>query len=349
MIASRVVTCIAAAAATLVPLIVSGDTQPAARLAPARAARLKAAGLDPADAQLGAKLAALAARRAGAFRATARSRPFSFKTVKAAYLARFNPSASLRSGIRLAPGTGGASAAPAISAADPLKPGWWQAVQGRNLTGKSVTVTVSSQWCTVTVGDYSDNPTQIAFQTPEFSFGDNAVHPATIYATLDGTRTNAFQTTYQDVFGNWGPQSMVAADVPHLSNDDGLSLTEGTSVLYSTPGPRISTDPFATQGGSGEDVLGRGVFVVNGWHVSAQILSAQSYMDAPGYATPADSNRGATITVAPQNGRMETHVRWFYQPGESISYTVQWSFNGPLGLRPLSTMPKQSTECDHEQ
>ena len=221
-------------------------------------------------------------------------------------------------------------------------------MRGQNLTGKSVTVTVCSQWCTVTVGDYSDNPTQIASQTPEFSFADTAVHPATIYATLDGTRTNAIQTAYQDAFGNWGPQSMIAADVPHLSNDDGLSLTEGTSVLYSTPGPRISTDPFATHG-RGEDILGRGVFVVNGWQVSAQILNAQSYVDAPGYTAPVDSNRGATITVAPQNGRLETHVKWFYQPGESISPTVQWSFNGPRGLRPLSTMTKQSTQCDHEQ
>ena len=338
--------------AAAVVLVAAGSSelraQPKTLLMPARVARLQAAGLDPGDPQLRAKLAALAKRRLQVYRLPRRD--FSLAALQRSYLTASKPVGVIKiaGGGPIVFGNGAASQPTITSVAGRLMD--WPAISGQNLSGKSVSVVITVAGCPnpMTTGEYEGTATEIIFQTPTTGF-DGAPRSATLQAVVDGRKSNTIPATYTGWVTNWNPQSIVAADLPHLSNNDGMSLTEGTTVLYSTPGPRISTDPFAAQGGKGEDILGRGVFVLNGWTASAKILSAESYMDAPNYAAPADANRGATITVAPQNGRLETHVSWFYNPGESISYAVQWTFIGPLGPRPLSTMPMQNPACVPER
>lgn len=339
---------IASAALVLVVASSQLDAQTQAVLKPVRVARLQAVGLAPGDPQLQSKLTVLAKRRLQVSRQARRD--FSLAALQRAHLTAGKPTGAVKiTGSRPIVFGNGASTQPAITGVTG-KLLDWPVLAGQNLAGKNVSVVITVAGCPnpMTTGEYEGSATEIIFQTPTTGF-DGTPRSATLQAVVDGHSSNTIPATYTGWVTNWNPQSMVAADLPHLSNNDGMSLTEGTSVLYSTPGPRISTDPFAAQGGKGDDILGRGVFVLNGWTASAKIVSAQSYMDAPNYTTPADANRGATITVAPQNGRLETHVSWFYNPGESISYTVQWTFVGPLGPRPLSTMPMQNPACVREQ
>ena len=146
------------------------------------------------------------------------------------------------------------------------------------------------------------------------------------------------------------PSGSAGSDVQYTLVQVSRALQNGVGgdLVYSTSADRVSIDPFATQGGSGEDILGRGVSLVNRATATASIISAQSYMDAVGYNQPTDSHRGASVTVQPANGRLETHVTWFYNPGESISYTIRWVVSYPRGMRPVNSIPKSSS-CTDEQ
>jgi len=131
---------------------------------------------------------------------------------------------------------------------------------------------------------------------------------------------------------------------PHLSGDGGIGL-QASHLALAGNGDRVSTAPEnqGGHGGSGTDIIGRGIYLMNGYTATARIVSAHSYMDAPNYSQPDDSYRGATIAQQPQSGRLETHVAWHYAAGESIDYVIEWELKGTYGVRPLSTMPRPGT------
>jgi len=136
----------------------------------------------------------------------------------------------------------------------------------------------------------------------------------------------------------------IAATNPHLTGDGGIGF-QTSNIALAGNGDRVSTAPEnqGGHGGSGTDIIGRGIYLMNGYTATARIVSAHSYMDAPNYSQPDDSYRGATIAQQPQSGRLETHVAWHYAAGESIDYVIEWELKGTYGVRPLSTMPRPGT------
>jgi hypothetical protein len=340
----------------------------AAPLSQAYIERLVAAGLSPSDPSLSTKLAALAAKRIAEFRHTAanlRALRFRAAVGSAANLNEGSlaviksPSPTprsigqLRGGVLHAyvpppppPVITGANASLGLNSLD---------VNGNNFkpTDNSLDIV------TLDLGSCG----RVTIQVPQGFTRDTSVFPrvnfdstnvdsqpfsAKVQISVQGVTSPAFQFHVNQLPHMDSIDAAIAATSPHLSGDAGIGLTEGTSVVYSTNVDRLSTDPYHGQGGNGEDTLGRGIFLLNGYTATAKIISAQSYMDNPNYEAPTDSNRGATVDLHPQNGRLETHIAWFYRPGESISYALEWTLHGPRGLRPLSSLPKGTT-CAGEQ
>jgi hypothetical protein len=127
------------------------------------------------------------------------------------------------------------------------------------------------------------------------------------------------------------------------ANEAGL---EASSAKLGGTGPR-SNDGTPWAPTSGEDTLGLGVFLGAGYTVSeTKVTEAHSKLDPPGYGAPDNAYRYARVTRPPQAGRLQTGVQWMYGPAESLSYTVRWTLLGPMGQRPLSTLPK-SGPCDN--
>ncbi|MBL8323401.1 MAG: PAN domain-containing protein [Rubrivivax sp.] len=133
----------------------------------------------------------------------------------------------------------------------------------------------------------------------------------------------------------------VTAKSPHLASPGGIGLS--AQNVFTAPGTRLSTTPDyrGGKGGSGVDVFGDRMNLLNGFSATARIVKARSYLDGPGYEAPMDAARGARIVLQPQGGRLNTRVEWFHAAGESIDYVIEWTFSGPLGMRPLATMSKQ--------
>jgi hypothetical protein len=80
--------------------------------------------------------------------------------------------------------------------------------------------------------------------------------------------------------------------------------------------------------------LGAGYVVLD-----TKIAAVHSQLDAPYVTAPETSYRYARIKTKPDGGRITTVVEWMYGPAESLTYTIQWTLKGPLGQRPLLTMP----------
>jgi hypothetical protein len=128
----------------------------------------------------------------------------------------------------------------------------------------------------------------------------------------------------------------------------GDALNEGSSTYATSVASHSSTNP-ADPTTSGTDTLGYGVSLTNGWQVTAQISNIHSYMDSSSEAPVSDAFRSASITQQPSAGRLETKVAWSFEGGESISYTITWTFKaGAEGARMVTTQSKQ-TPCSDEQ
>ncbi len=314
-------------------------------------ARLKAAGFNPNDPALSAKLADFAAKQL-------RVERLHFSEVRLhvakATLPIEEMAAHLPPGGATKPHLPPPQPAPVLTSATTFDFGDDLWVHGQNLRSTDQSATTytidlgacgkysgSTSW---SLADKNGTTTRVEWWTPV----SHANYPATIQVAVQGQTSNTLSFKYLEPSKTELAETSVAPNAPHLTGDAGLGLAEGTNVVYSTSADRVSIDPFATQGGSGEDILGRGVSLVNGATATASIISAQSYMDAVGYNQPTDSHRGASITVQPANGRLETRVAWFYNPGESISYTIGWVVSYPRGMRPVNSILKTSS-CTDEQ
>ena len=195
----------------------------------------------------------------------------------------------------------------------------------------------------------------LAFLFPQFAVTNQSTN-SVVTALVGGTPSNPLSFLYPQTWNTTQDQNLYATIhwrvPPRLDVIDyrqNVGLAEGTSVLYSSATARASFTPFdPNSGGSGEDFLGRGIFLENGWVVQPLVMWAHSYQDSPNYTVPCDSNRCAKIEALPQNGRIEVKVAWSFAPGESIDYQVGWGVAGPYGLRPYNTVSKQST-CAGEQ
>ncbi len=135
----------------------------------------------------------------------------------------------------------------------------------------------------------------------------------------------------------------IGSEAPLLGgNDAGLQANHasfGGSVPRSNDGA-----PWVTT--TGQDTIGLGVYLGKGYTVTqTRIVAAYSTLDAPGSNPPENAYRYAKVKTPPDSGRLQTVVDWMYGPGESLSYQIEWTLTGPLGQRPLLTMPP-SGPCD---
>jgi len=163
--------------------------------------------------------------------------------------------------------------------------------------------------------------------------------------------SNPFTFNYQQPGWVYSNISIVAK-APHFSLlyvDPGqiIGLSEGSSIFYSSSADRVSTNPTDPVV-SGDDVIGYGINVLNGFQSRATIRIVSSYMDPPNYSSTADQYRGAVVTQQPADGRLEMKVHWYYAGGESVSYVVELDGWGPYGRRSLSSLPKMGF-CYDEQ
>lgn len=121
-----------------------------------------------------------------------------------------------------------------------------------------------------------------------------------------------------------------------LAKDGGLGMT-AANIQYRVAGlSRVNagTLPF-----SGQDVIGKGIALGPGITATAKIVASHSIADIGDDSTPDNAYRGATVTIAPAAGRLETVVAWHVEPQESLQYAIQWTFTGRQGQRPVLSMP----------
>jgi hypothetical protein len=182
-----------------------------------------------------------------------------------------------------------------------------------------------------------------AYPSKAFIFGGKG-RSVTMTVTASGlpTATKVFQNV-------WGRTETVTltltidAAPPHLpANEFGIGAA---NAQFGGAGARSSTgEPWTST--SGEDTIGLGVNLGAGYTVtSTKITAVHSQLDPPGYSAPENAYRYAKIKTPPGGGRLQTVVEWMYGPAESLTYTIEWVLGGPMGQRPLSTMPSAGP-CD---
>jgi len=170
--------------------------------------------------------------------------------------------------------------------------------------------------------------------------------PRNVTATLTSSGLPAATKVFSNIWGRFQAVTItmtIDAQPPHLPAND-FGITAANAKLGGS-GPRASTgEPWTST--SGEDTIGLGVNLGAGYQVTeTKITSAQSQLDPPGANSPENAYRFARIKTKPDGGRLQTVVDWMYGAGESLTYTIEWKLSGPMGQRPLSTMPSAGP-CD---
>lgn len=317
--------------------------QPAVVLSPRRVERLRANGLNPNDPQLRERLAALARTRR---RPAASGVPVLSDAAKQRLQLRAFPPrpvaiAPLPTGSKLPPPVLGNvewSVGSAYLSGSAL-------LDGTSLGKTTIAFDMGSCGSSTTTPQASSESTYLFF-TPPPSIGPRT---AKLWVTVDGVASNVFSQPLPTIVLGDLPVHFITGSVadaaPFFSAPAGMPASSYRTSLQST---HVSVDPTAAST-QGDDVIGYGVKVVNGWTATASIANVHSYQDASGNGGTNDDFRSARITQQPESGRLETRVHWQFEAGESISYDVVWAFSsGPYYARYIDTMPKQTT-CSEEQ
>jgi hypothetical protein len=121
-----------------------------------------------------------------------------------------------------------------------------------------------------------------------------------------------------------------------LAKDGGFGMT-AANIQYRVPGlSRVNTGALPV---AGMDVIGKGIALGPGVTATARIAAAHSVADIGADSSPDNAYRGASVTIQPNSGRLETVVAWHVEPQESLQYAVEWTFTGRPGQRPVLSMP----------
>lgn len=327
----------------------SAGAQAQLQLAPLSARmveRLRVNGLKADDPQLRAHLEELANSR----RRTAAITPLQMTERARAFVAR-RPASSDRtqSGITASPP--GAQLPPPI-----LVPGghigltWAQIFGNYLLDGKALadtSIRIESQACGVstTTPGKGSSVTNLHFVPPPF------VHTMMmdIVVSVNGVASNRLKKLATNAAIPGVPAYTFTASIsegaPHFAGGV-LGIPPG-AFSSTAKGDRISTDPSGPAG-EGTDTIAYGINVVNGWTATATIANVHSYRDAPHHSGTNDDFRSATISQQPQHGRLETKVHWTYEPGESISYDVIWTFSDGAMFARITDTDTKKTKCTDE-
>jgi hypothetical protein len=167
-------------------------------------------------------------------------------------------------------------------------------------------------------------------------------HPGTLTFTYAGYVAQ-YNLTFTEAQLNSELHTLTVGPAPPLlpaAND--MGLVAAAFALASPTQTRFNGGATPMQG---TDIIGVGVPLGAGYSVTAQVVTAHSVADIGGDSSPDNQYRGAIATIQPGANRFETVIQWHIGPGDSLQYTVQWTFTGPLGQRPLLTMPLRGP-CD---
>jgi len=149
-------------------------------------------------------------------------------------------------------------------------------------------------------------------------------------------------TQFEGPLANSVYQVSIGNAPPFLASSNALGLQASNNTFGQ---PSVTRFNNGTTDMTGDDFIGQGIALEKTYTASATVVSAFSVADVNGNSPPDNSYRGASVTVQPQGGRLQTDVHWHIGPGDSLQYVVQWTFTGAAGQRPIPTMPLEGP-CD---
>jgi hypothetical protein len=166
-------------------------------------------------------------------------------------------------------------------------------------------------------------------------------HSGTLTVRAKNVTSSPRQVTYAPASFDQplGPVT-VDTDAPFIE-PNALGITADNSTFSQASVERINTGDADM---SGDDYIGQRVQTAPGYSLTASILASRSVSDIND-TSPDNAYRGASIKAQPQGNRLETVVHWHVSPGESLQYVLGWDALGPVGQRPLLSMPT-SGPCD---
>jgi hypothetical protein len=187
-------------------------------------------------------------------------------------------------------------------------------------------------WASV---DFSEMPIGQPRQTQATLTFENVAAPVSLLlqptqgtATLSVTIDHSPKLTGTGLVYPWGP----------------TGLTASNAQLGSSGQARVGGGNWETQT-QGDDLVGIGVGLGQGWQVVSTKISSAVSAISPQDLSPDNTWRGAGVTTPPAGNDLRTAVHWHYSGIDSLDYTVEWTLSGPLGQRPLLTMAKYGS-CD---
>lgn len=134
----------------------------------------------------------------------------------------------------------------------------------------------------------------------------------------------------------------IGAAPPFFSTSNELNLV---AAAFNFANPAVSRLNNTNAPIEGYDIIGAAVALGPGYVASAQVVSAASVLDIGGDTSPDNQYRGAVVSTQPGANRLETIVHWHLNPYESLQYQIEWQFTGPLGQRPVMSLPLRGP-CD---
>jgi hypothetical protein len=152
--------------------------------------------------------------------------------------------------------------------------------------------------------------------------------------TFPGSGVVAAQFT--GTFASSAYQVAIANAPPFLAASNALGLQANNTTFGQASVTRFNN---GTTDMTGDDIIGQGIAFEKTYTGSAVVVSASSVADVNGNSPADNSYRGASVTVQPQSGRLQTQVHWHIGPGDSLQYVIQWTFTGAAGQRAIPTLP----------
>jgi hypothetical protein len=162
-----------------------------------------------------------------------------------------------------------------------------------------------------------------------------AAHPGTFTIDLGDGRFGSTSGNFKGGVSDERHSVLVATDPALTADDVDMQLPPNAIMLASPDMQRVNLGTTPIQG---TDTVGFGIPLAPGYTAYASIVAATSVADVDNQHSPDNSYRGAAVSVQPTAGRLQTVIQWHIGPGDSLSYRLEWRFEGPTGQRPLRTM-----------
>ena len=167
--------------------------------------------------------------------------------------------------------------------------------------------------------------------------------------SFENVVTAPYQVTLQPDMGT----ATISVTIDHVPEVTGIgvvypwgstNLSNANAKLGSPSTQRVGAGNWQTQT-SGDDLLGVGVGLGQGWKVVSTAVKSAMSATSPLDLSPDNTWRGATVTTPPSGSDLRTAVHFHYSGIDSLDYTLEWTLSGPMGQRPILTLAKYG-DCD---